>query len=277
MRYISEYSRRGLVNILAEKISQKLSENEKYSAIIEVVDCMNFMVIKGFTTNSNILNLVQFKDEFMKEESDFIEKIGLKRFNLIDVIDYKQSIVVDDAIYWFDFWNSKRPLYNESIIDMIENGKIAENTFESISYSYEPEVEFLFPLMYNDIPIKNNMSPLTISSEFPFGYSFRNGKTKLMYCEYICNQLFSVLNTDRILFKMSSIIDEHGDWGIEIKTNSQYSDSDVKSMVLDIFDFDLTKFETNYLKKYDFLDEIRKPLELKPWLNKDKVRELMIV
>ena len=48
-------------------------------------------------------------------------------------------------------------------------------------------------------------------------------------------------------------------------------------MVLDIFDFNLTKFQTDYLKDYNFIDEIVKPFETKSWINKDKVRDLMIV
>lgn len=277
MRYISEISRRGLVNRLAEKLSQKLSENEKYTAVVEVVDCINFLVVKGITSNRTVLNLVEFKEEFIKEETEFLDKFGIRKFNMIDVIEYKDDINFDDTTYWFEFYNSKRPLYHSSIIDMIENNSVIPSGFESINFSSQPVVEYMFHTFLNDSTVVYNMSPLTISSEFPFGYSFKCGKTKFYYCEYICNQLFSILNTNKISFKITNQLNEHGDLDIEIISNSQYSDDDVKSMVLDIFDFNLTKFQTDYLKDYNFIDEIVKPFETKSWINKDKVRDLMIV
>lgn len=277
MRYISENSRRGLVNRLAEKLSQKLSENEKYYAAIEVVDCINFLVAKGYTSNGTVLNLSEFKEEFIKEEKEFLNNLGLSRFNMIDVINYKEEIDFNDTPYWFEFYNSKRPIYHSSVINMVENKLIEEGTFESIEFSSSPEVEYIFPTMIYNSEFVSKMSPLTISSHFPFGYSLSCGKTKFYYSEYICNQLFSVLNTNKIRFKMSNQINEHGDFDIEIISDSQYSESDVKSMILDIFDFNLTKFQTDYLKDYNFIDEITKPFETKSWINKDKVRELMIV
>lgn len=277
MRYISENSRRGLVNFLAEKISKKLSENEKYQTSIEVVDCINFFVIKGYTLNAKVLNLSEFKNEFTDEENKFIGNIGHMKLNFIDVIDYKTDFELEEAPRWFEFWNSKRPIYNKTIIDLVENNKFPMGSFESITYDNQPIVEIMFPSFVQDLPYVYVMSPLTISSHFPFGYSLSAGKTKLYYCEYICNQLFSILNTNRIMFKITNSINENGDLDIEILTDSQYFDGDVKSMVLDIFDFNLTKFKTDYLKDYDFIQEIKNPFELKPWLNKDKVRELMIV
>lgn len=277
MRYISEISRRGFVNRLAEKLSQKLSENNKYNAVIEVVDCINFLIVKGYTSNQTVLNLIEFKEEFIKDESDFLKKLGIKRFNMIDVIEYKDDINFEDSSYWFEFYNSKRPMYKSTVIDMIEKKSIVPTNFESVTFSSLPIVEYMFPTFLNDSDSIYNMSPLTISSEFPFGYSLKCGKTKFYYCEYICNQLFSILNTNKILFKITNHINEHGDLDIEIISDSQYDDEDVKSMVLDIFDFNLTKFQTDYMKDYNFIDEITKPFETKPWINKDKVRELMIV
>lgn len=277
MRYISEYSRRGLVNRLAEKISQKLSENEKYYAAIEVVDCINFLVVKGYTSNQTILNLVEFKEEFIKNEKEFLDNLGLNRFNMIDVINYKEDIVFNDNSYWFEFYNSKRPMYNSTVINMVEQKLVEDGSFESIEFSSYAEVEYIFPVIPINSGYISKMSPLTISSHFPFGYSLGCGKTKFYYSEYICNQLFSVLNTNKIMFKISNHINEHGDFDIEVISDSQYFDGDVKSMILDIFDFNLTKFQTDYLKDYNFIDEITKPFETKPWINKDKVKELMIV
>ena len=58
---------------------------------------------------------------------------------------------------------------------------------------------------------------------------------------------------------------------------SPYLHESVKSMVLDVFDFDLTRFNTKYLKNYDFSNEIDNQLSEKPWLVKDKLSELIII
>lgn len=277
MRYISENSRRALVNRLAEKISEKLSEKNKYNTIIEVVDCMNFLVVKGYTSSQNLLDLIKFKDEFLIEEKYFLEKIGIKRLNLIDIIQYKIDSQVENTSYWFEFWNSKRPIYNPKVIEFVENKEFPFETLESINYSNKLEVEVISPSPYTDFSIFGGSSPLTISSQFPFGYSLKCGKTKFYYAEYICNQLFSFLNTDKILFRISDEIMDNGDLGINIISNSQHDDKNVISLVLDIFDFNFSKFETDYLKDYNFINEITNPFETKPWINRDRVKELMIV
>lgn len=277
MRYITKNSRRGFVNILAEKISNKLNENEKYSSQIEVVDCVNFMVVKGYSSNRTPLNLTEFKDEFIKDEEKYIDELGIKKLNLIDVIDYKKDLELESSSYWFEFWNSKRPLYNTSVINLLQGKNNNFNSLESVDYTSTLIIECPFPLNYDDLPYANVSSPITISSHFPFGYSLGSGKTKLLYCEHICYQLFSILNTDKIIFKISNRVNENGDLDIVIITNSQYDDDDVKSMVLDIFDFNLTKFQTEYLKSYDFINEITNPFEQKPWLIKNKVKDLLIV
>ena len=48
-------------------------------------------------------------------------------------------------------------------------------------------------------------------------------------------------------------------------------------MVLDVFDFNLTKFKNDYLKGYDLSNEIDNQLNPKPWLVKDKLSELYII
>lgn len=275
MKYISEYSRRALVNKLAEKISQKLNENQKYTTAIEVIDCINFLVVKGFTSNPKIINLTEFKENFIKEEESFLEGLGIKLLNFIDIIDYKNTIE-PSSTNWFEFWNSKRPLYHPSIIESIDNNLIDINDLESVDYSNKIECEVLFPYL-SEVNNYWKFSNMSISSHFPFGYSLDLGKSILYYSEYVSYQLFSVLNTDKIIFKYSKNRDSFGDLDIVVDSNSQYKDEDVKSMVLDIFDFNITKFETDYLINYDFTQEITNPFGEKPWLKKDKVRELIFI
>ena len=46
-------------------------------------------------------------------------------------------------------------------------------------------------------------------------------------------------------------------------------------MVLDVFDFDMLKFN-NIIKDYNILDDLLKPLDNKPWLIKDKTNDLIL-
>ena len=39
-----------------------------------------------------------------------------------------------------------------------------------------------------------------------------------------------------------------------------------------IFDFNFIKFETDYLRNYDFINELETPFETKQWINRDKVK-----
>jgi len=264
---------------LAEQISQRLSENNKYYTIIEVVDFVNFLVIKGFTNNQKVFSLSDFKQEFMKEEKDYLDFLGLKILNFIDLIDYKtpaNDFFLETPL-WFEFWNSKRPLYHSSVIEGVENKTIDVGVLESIDYTDKIECETLLP--YSNVSINTYLkfSNLSISSNFPFGYSLDCGKTSFYYCEYISNQLFSVLNTDKIRFKITTNTDVNNDLDITIEANSQYKDEDVKSMVLDIFDFNLTKFENDYLKDFDFTKELSNPFGNRPWIKRDKVGELIFI
>jgi hypothetical protein len=46
-------------------------------------------------------------------------------------------------------------------------------------------------------------------------------------------------------------------------------------MILDVFDFDMLKFN-NTIKDYNILDDLLKPLDTKPWLIKDKIKDLIL-
>ncbi len=117
-------------------------------------------------------------------------------------------------------------------------------------------------------------APLNITSEFPHGYSFSMGRQELYYSEYICNQLFNVILTNKATFKYSSIkVDE--DNQIDVESNSIYPKKDITSMVLDVFDFDMLVFNDK-IKGYDIVEDITNPFGDKPWLVKDKLKDLIL-
>jgi hypothetical protein len=140
--------------------------------------------------------------------------------------------------------------------------------------------ELLFDLDYTHLTEPNSMfsrNYLCVTSEFPYGYSLDNGRAHYYYSEYICNQLFSSIKTDKITFKISDVKDENGDLDIQIISGSPYLSEKVKSMVLDVFDFNIPRFSNTTLKNYDLSKEIDSQLEIKPWLKKDRISELFII
>jgi hypothetical protein len=46
-------------------------------------------------------------------------------------------------------------------------------------------------------------------------------------------------------------------------------------MVLDVFDFDMLKFKST-IKSYDIIEDLTKPFDKKPWLIKDRIKDLVI-
>ena len=100
------------------------------------------------------------------------------------------------------------------------------------------------------------------------------GRQELYYSEYICNQLFNVILTNKVTFKYSSIkVDE--DNQIDVESNSIYPKKDITSMVLDVFDFDMLVFNDK-IKGYDIVEDITNPFGDKPWLVKDKLKDLIL-
>ena len=100
------------------------------------------------------------------------------------------------------------------------------------------------------------------------------GRQELYYSEYICNQLFDVLLIDKLTFKYSSVkVDE--DNQIDIISNSIHPKKDIISMVLDVFDFDMLMFNDK-IKNYDIIEDTTLPFDKKPWLTRDKIKDLIL-
>ena len=78
----SPNSRLSIVNLLADFILNKIPKEEE--SIIQVVDCLNFYVIKGKTTYITPLDISSIKDEFIGKYESLIGDI--KMSHTIDLI-----------------------------------------------------------------------------------------------------------------------------------------------------------------------------------------------
>ncbi len=101
------------------------------------------------------------------------------------------------------------------------------------------------------------------------------GRSHYYYSEYIAHNIMTPIVSDKLSFKISTRINEDEDFMIDLKSNSIYNDEVIKSMVLDVFDFDLTSFN-EMLIGYDYLEDLTSPFNKKPWLVKDRTTDCII-
>ena len=271
MRYINENSNRGIVNLFADFIVKEINKTHQYDVVIEVTDCGKFFVVNGMTNSDKILDMIRVKDSFVETYKFLLSSFGYETLNIIDLIIYNRELK-KKSDFTFDFYNSSRPSHHWEVINtLIDN---PQPKFNSISYTNRLEYE----LDYSEDDTSNlefyTYSPLNISSEFPHGYSLTMGRQEYYYSEYICNHLFDVILTSKLTFKYSSnIVDD--DNQIDIHSMSLFPKKDIVSMVLDVFDFNMLLFN-NKIKDYDIMDDILKPFSKKPWLVKDRTKDLIL-
>ena len=271
MKYINENSNRGLVNLFSDYIVNQINKDKQYDTVIEITDCGKFFVVNGMTNSDKILDMIKIKESFLESYKSLLTNFGYENVNIIDLIMYNQDLA-KKTDYTFDFYNSSRPIYHHKLINSIIES--TQPKFNSISYTNRLEYELDYSEGDTTKLEYYTYAPLNISSEFPHGYSLSMGRQELYYSEYICNQLLDVLLTDKLTFKYSSIkVDE--DNQIEIKSSTLFPKKSIISMVLDVFDFDMLIFN-NKIKDYDIMEDITKPFDKKPWILRDKIKDLIL-
>lgn len=275
MRYINPNSRRGIVNKLADYILNQIDKSQ--TTRLQVTDFKTFYVVNGNTDSDKVLDLSVIKESFYKENKEVLTSLGVKQINLIDIIEYKQPIGQLD--YYFDLYNSERPLYHQHTINELRSdlrGRYQQSHLNSINYTNRLELEFDYPCNYTNLNTYNTTEFMSVSSEFPYGYSLNMGRLDLYYSEYVSNHLFTPLVTDRLEFMITKQKDDKEDLTISVNSNSIYSKEKVKSLILDVFDFNLGKFQSKFLENYNLSTEIDNQLSSKPWLVKDRSSDIIL-
>lgn len=275
MKYINNLSKEGFVNQFADYLIKNIDPRHKTR--LQVIDFKSFLVVYGATSSDVVLDLNKLRDGFIENNQTLINYLKLKHVNIIDLIDYREPLSPSE--YFFTYYNSSRPIFHQELINEINNDTNLYNKelLNNINYSDKIELEFYSPFMAEKLNIVNSTNFTAISSSFPYGYSLNLGRQEFYYGEYICNQLFNTLETDKILFKYSSNINSDEDLNIDITCDSHYSSDKIKSLILDVFDFNLNKFSGEYLKDYDIENDIKNQLGEKPWLVKDKMKDLILI
>ena len=119
------------------------------------------------------------------------------------------------------------------------------------------------------------ISELSINSEFPYGYSLNCGRLMVYYSHYIFNHIYSTIGTDEVDFYFTKEINEDEDFKIKMILNSKLNKSSIKSLILDVFDFDLKSFSEK-MNGYDLFQDIMFPGKEKPYLVQDRLKDTIM-
>jgi hypothetical protein len=275
MKYINHFSKQGFVNLFADFIIQNI--NPSYKTRIQVIDFKSFMVVNGSTSSTELIDLNKLRDEFVEKHQSLINYLKFKNINIIDLIEYKEPIIQQEL--FFEYYNSSRPIYHPKLINEITSKDKSYN-FEflnSVDYDSKLSIEFYSPFMSEKSHIFSTTNFLSTCSTYPHGYSLNVTRTEFYYGEYLCNHLFDLLQTDKIIFEYSGNINYTDESNINLKCDSMYDDIDIQSLVLDTFDFNFEKFKSDYLLDYNLDLDTTNPLGEKPWLVKNKIKDMILM
>lgn len=219
------------VNLFADFILSKIPQSEE--SIIQIVDCKNFILIKGKTTSKEILDINSITNEFN-------EKFKTKISHTIDLIEYDSKLKIVDTLS-FSLHKSENCSYHRNQIKEYLNG---ENSYD---FEYQP--------------IEVSDESLVVFSEFPHGYSLGQGRLIYLYGKHIFYSIPLNYPVSTISLTLSTLKNEEDENIISVYNSYKESDDEVlKSAILDVFDFDMSSIETE-MKKVDWSDELTNPLE----------------
>jgi hypothetical protein len=117
---------------------------------------------------------------------------------------------------------------------------------------------------------------ISISSEFPYGYSLGCGRGIYYYSHYMFNQMYSLLGIDNLMFYYNEELDNNEDHKVKIVSDSTLSNNTIKSLVLDVFDMNVSEFN-KCLTNYNLIDDILNPEEPKPYLIQDRLEDIILM
>jgi hypothetical protein len=248
----SPHSRLSIVNLFADFILKQIPHEDE--SIIQVIDCLNFYVIKGKTTYKEPLSLNTIKEEFIEKFQDLIGDI--KIVNTIDLIEY-DSVLESPKSYTFSYYNnSKNCSYTFEQTELFEQD-------DSKSYEYN---DFVSPI--------NEDENLVFISEFPHGYSLNQGRLSYYYGKHIVYNIPLTYLPNTIIFEISNEDEVSRETPIVVKNIFGDIDETLTSSISDVFDFNMG-WLSDEIKKVDWSLEITNPLTEYEFLKK-KVKGFVI-
>jgi hypothetical protein len=209
--------------------------------------------------------------KFDKSENTIIQVTDCETFVVVNgQTTSGKEINLNDLKY--DFINEFSELFKSldkkdiNVIDIIRYEQKIDDLSKSwvrVNKSVYVEEEDLF-------------TEISVSSEFPYGYSLGCGRGIFYYAHYMFNQMYSLLGVDNLMFKYNSELDENEDHKIKIVSDSILPKQTIKDLVLDVFDMNVKEF-SGCLTDYNMIEDITKPEDPKPYLVQDRLEDIILI
>lgn len=214
--------------------------------------------------------------------ADFIlSKIKRTEKSIIQVTDCGAFMIVNGLTTSNEYLdiNKIKNEFKESFGDVLKELEMLDlNTIDVIRYN-----EDIKPIHKGWVIVNKNtfveepdpdISEISISSEFPYGYSLDCGRINTYYSHYIMNHMFNLLGVDEVSFYFTNE-EEDEDLKIKIVSDSKIDKKSIKSLILDVFDFDMESFR-EHLSDYNLIDDILNPNRDKPYLKQDLLEHIIL-
>jgi hypothetical protein len=209
--------------------------------------------------------------KFDKSENTIIQVTDCETFVVVNgQTTSSKEINLNDLKY--DFMDEFSDLFNSlgvkdiNVIDIIRY----EQNIEDLSKAWVRVNKSVY------VGEEDPFVEISITSEFPYGYSLGCGRGIYYYAHYMFNQMYTLLGVNNLMFKYNSELDENEDHKIKIVSDSNLPKQTIKDLVLDVFDMNVKEF-SECLSNYNLIEDITKPDEPKPYLVQDRLEDIILI
>ncbi len=214
--------------------------------------------------------------------ADFIlTKIDKKENSIIQVTDCESFMVVHGLTTSKDVLDLEKIKsdFTEWFSDILSEVGIERlNTIDIIRYNQEiNNIEKGWINVNKDVFVDEPepIFELSVSSEFPYGYSLNCGRLMTYYSHYIFNHMYSLMDVNNLDFFFTKEQDDNEDFKIKIVSNTKQNIKEIKSLILDVFNFDLEDFKTK-IGNYDIMQDMLFPDKEKPYTKQDMLEHIIL-
>jgi hypothetical protein len=209
--------------------------------------------------------------KFDKSENTIIQVTDCETFVVVNgQTTSSKEINLNDLKY--DFMDEFSDLFNSleikdiNVIDIIRY----EQNIEDLSKAWVRVNKSVY------VEEEDPFVEISITSEFPYGYSLGCGRGIYYYAHYMFNQMYTLLGVNNLMFKYNSELDENEDHKIKIVSDSTLPKQTIKDLVLDVFDMNVKEF-SECLSNYNLIEDITKPDKPKPYLVQDRLEDIILI
>jgi hypothetical protein len=276
------YYGKNLCNLLSNSIVDKISSQNPESYInITVSNLRGFFMVCGETSHTDKINLTELFSDVMNTIPEEL-KIPVKVF---DLLEYNKPRKLETMVLSETF-SKYRTNFKDSydilkLINEFNKQKVYTNIRKVGTEYYLQsinETDHKFDFEYN----KWEPNEITFTSDPIFGKDWRSEKSYYMLIRYIAYTLFESNICSSVNISLTTTETENLTWEnvkLNINSNSLITTRRwAESLILDIFDFNIDNIisELN-LRDYDFKNEIFHTQETYPWMNRTKLKDVVLV